>query len=168
MFGSKGVVQVPVVRWYLFSSYMCTTCMMYVHVCTINRTWCIHIIWHAMSDMCCVCVLLTTHILIPVLILHHTCSSILQTCVMCALPVTLYHWAPSKKKGKDSNFFRSFTAYLLTSVAAVVPTVYETKHLSTSSCSYQLLLLLLSYEKEHGLCNWSIIFWEVDVVRVWM
>ena len=80
-------------------------------------------------------------------------SSILQTCVMCALPVTLYHWAPSKKKGKVSNFIRSFTAYLWTSVAAVVPTVYETKHLSTSSCSYQLLLLLLSYEKEHGLCN---------------
>ena len=108
----------------------------------------VHIIWHAMSDMCCVCTTYYsyTHT-------HPTCSSILQTCVMCALPVTLYHWASSKKKGKVSNFFRSFTAYLWTSVAAVVPTVYETKHLSTSSCSYQLLLLLLSYEKEHGLCN---------------
>jgi hypothetical protein len=89
--------------------------------------------------ICAVCVILTTH---------------MYVCVMCALPVT-YHWVPSKKKGKVSNFIRSFTAYLLTSVAAVVPTVYETKHLSTSSCSYQLLLLLLllSYEKEHGLCN---------------
>ena len=128
----------------------------------------VHIIWHAMSDVwyiCAVCVLLTTHILILILHVAPYCRHV--WCVHSPL-LYLYHWVPSIKKGEVSNFFRSFTAYLLTSVAAVVPTVYETKHLSTSSCSYQLLLLLLSYEKEHGLCNWSIIFWVVDVVRVWM
>ena len=64
----------------------------------------VHIIWHAMSDMCCVCTTYYsyTHT-------HPTCSSILQTCVMCALPVTLYCTTGHLLKKK----VRSLTSFVL-------------------------------------------------------